>query len=118
MNQVDLEFMILLLHPSKREDYRHGPHVSVFRFMVWFYSSVQMINFSISFSFFKLFIYSYSVIYPPCSPPLPSPLSPSQFRADPILPLSLILLKKRHKSNKEEKAFLLVELRIAIQKYS
>jgi hypothetical protein len=28
------------------------------------------------------------------------------------------LLKKRHKHNKEDKAFLLVELRIAIQKYS
>jgi hypothetical protein len=27
-------------------------------------------------------------------------------------------LKKRHKHNKEDKAFLLVELRIAIQKYS
>jgi hypothetical protein len=28
------------------------------------------------------------------------------------------LLKKRHKPHKEDKAFLLVELRIAIQKYS
>jgi hypothetical protein len=28
------------------------------------------------------------------------------------------LLKKRHKHNKENKAFVLVELRIAIQKYS
>jgi hypothetical protein len=28
------------------------------------------------------------------------------------------LLKKRHKPNKEDKAFLLVELRIATQKYS
>jgi hypothetical protein len=41
-----------------------------------------------------------------------------QFQADPVLPLSLILLKKRHKPNEEDKAFLLVELRIAIQKYS
>jgi hypothetical protein len=32
------------------------------------------------------------------------------------MPLSLILLKKRHKHNKEDKAFLLAELRIAIQK--
>jgi hypothetical protein len=38
--------------------------------------------------------------------------------AGPVLPLSLILLKKIHKHNKEHKAFLLVELRIAIQKYS
>jgi hypothetical protein len=34
------------------------------------------------------------------------------------LPLSLILLKNRHKHNKKDKAFLLVELRTAIQKYS
>jgi hypothetical protein len=32
--------------------------------------------------------------------------------------LWLILLKNRHKHNKKEKAFLLVELRIAIQKDS
>jgi hypothetical protein len=50
-------------------------------------------------------------------PPI-SPSFPSQFQAGPVLPLSLILLKKKHKHNKEEKVFLLVELRIAIQKYS
>jgi archaellum biogenesis protein FlaJ (TadC family) len=47
----------------------------------------------------------------------PTPFLP-QFQAGPVLPLSLILLKKRDKLNKEDKAFLLVELRIAIQKYS
>jgi hypothetical protein len=47
-----------------------------------------------------------------------SPPCPPQFHADPILPLSLILLKKRYKYNKKDKAFLLVELRIAIQKNS
>jgi hypothetical protein len=41
-----------------------------------------------------------------------------QFQAGPVLPLSLILLKKRHKHDKEDKAFLLVELRIAIQRDS
>jgi hypothetical protein len=49
--------------------------------------------------------------------------SPSQFQAGPVLPLSLILLKKRHKKHKrkekkrhkEHKAFLLLELRIAIK---
>jgi hypothetical protein len=46
------------------------------------------------------------------------PFSPPQFQAGPVLPLSLILLKKRHKHNKKDKVFLLVELRIAIQKYS
>jgi hypothetical protein len=33
------------------------------------------------------------------------PLSPTQFQAGPVLPLSLILLKNRHKHNKEDKAF-------------
>jgi hypothetical protein len=51
--------------------------------------------------------------------PLP-PICPSSphFQAEPVLLLSLILLKRRHKHNKEDKVFLLVELRIAIQKYS
>jgi hypothetical protein len=43
---------------------------------------------------------------------------PHHFQAEPVLPLSLTLLKKRHKYNKEEKSFLLVELRIAMQKDS
>jgi hypothetical protein len=46
------------------------------------------------------------------------PPSPPQFQAGPVLPLWLILLKKRHKHNKKDKAFLLVELRLAIQKDS
>jgi hypothetical protein len=58
------------------------------------------------------------VISPPCPSPLPSPLFHTQFQAGPVLPLLLVLLKKRDKPNKEDKAFLLVELRIAKQKYS
>jgi hypothetical protein len=49
--------------------------------------------------------------YPPTllfAPTLP------HFQADPVRPLSLILLKKIYKHNKDDKAFLLVELRIAI----
>jgi hypothetical protein len=38
--------------------------------------------------------------------PHPVPFPHPHFQADPILPLSLILLKKRHKHNKEDKAFL------------
>jgi hypothetical protein len=49
------------------------------------------------------------------SPLCPSPLP--QFQAGPVLPLSLILVKKRHKPNKEGKVFLLVELWIDKQKY-
>jgi hypothetical protein len=62
------------------------------------------------FNFLKLLIYSYvhtlfgSFLLPA---PFPYPLFPytPQFQAGPVLPLSLILLKKRHKPNKEEKAF-------------
>jgi hypothetical protein len=67
-----------------------------------------------------LFICAYIVwVISPLFPssPLSSPFPP-QFQAGPVLPLSLVLLKKRDKPNKEDKAFLLVELRIAIQKYS
>jgi hypothetical protein len=52
-----------------------------------------------------------SFLHPACTP-LP------HFQAEPVLPLFPILLKKREKYNKEDKAFLLVELSIAIQKYS
>jgi hypothetical protein len=58
------------------------------------------------------------VISPPCPPPPPSSLFFLQEQAGRVLPLSLVLLKKRDKPNKEDKAFLLVELRIAIQIYS
>jgi hypothetical protein len=72
------------------------------------------------FLLFFLFTCAYIiwVISPHClSLPL-SPPFPTQFQADPVLPLSLVLLKKRDKPNKEDKAFLLVELRIAIQRDS
>jgi hypothetical protein len=70
--------------------------------------------------YYFLFTCSYIiwVISSPCPPPLSSPLFPPQFQAGPVLPLSLVLLKKREKPNKEDKVFLLVELRIVIQKYS
>jgi hypothetical protein len=43
----------------------------------------------------------------------PTPHLP-RFQAETVLPLSLILFRRRHKPNKEDKAFLLVEIRIAI----
>jgi hypothetical protein len=48
----------------------------------------------------------------------PSPLSPHHFQAEPVLLLSLILFKRRHKHNKKDKAFLVLELRVAIQRDS
>jgi hypothetical protein len=67
-----------------------------------------------------LLTYAYIVwvISPPCPSPPPFSPTPPSFQAEPVLPLSLILLKRRHKHNKEDRAFLLAELRIAIQKNS
>jgi hypothetical protein len=76
------------------------------------------------FFFIYLFIFIYShlhTLFGSFLHPAPLPHSASllpQFHADPVLPLSLILLNKWLKHNKEEKAFLLVELRIAIQRDS
>jgi hypothetical protein len=61
---------------------------------------------------FLLFIYSHVHTlchFFPCHPPPLSPLFPPRFQAEPVLPLSIILLKKRHKHNKEDKAFLLAK---------
>jgi hypothetical protein len=58
-----------------------------------------------------------STPHPPSSSLTLCPL-PSCFQVEPVLHLSLILLKRRHKHNKEDKVFLLVELiRIAIQRF-
>jgi hypothetical protein len=62
-------------------------------------------------------VYIAWVISAPCNPSSPSFPLPPHFQAEPVLPLSLILLKRRNKHNKEYKVFLLVELRIAIQVY-
>jgi hypothetical protein len=59
--------------------------------------------------------YIFLVISPPFPPPSLILPSHPQIQAGSVLPLSLILLKKRHKHNKEDKEFLLVESRIAIQ---
>jgi hypothetical protein len=67
----------------------------------------------IIFFFFHLFTCAYTVWV--SSPPYPPP---SPFPPALLSSLSLILLKKRHKHNKEDKAFLLVEYRIAIQRDS
>jgi hypothetical protein len=70
--------------------------------------------------FIHLFTCAYIVwvISPPCPPPSPSPPNPRHFQAEPVWPLSLILFKRRHKHNKKDRVFLLVEIRIAIQRDS
>jgi hypothetical protein len=50
--------------------------------------------------------------------PTPAPslyLHPPCFQAEPVLPSSPMFLKRRISDNKKDKAFLLVEIRIAIQ---
>jgi hypothetical protein len=73
-------------------------------------------------SFLK-FIYSHvHTLFASFLPPAPllptSPATPLCIQAEPVLHLSLILLKRRHKHNKKDKVVLLVELRIAIQRDS
>jgi hypothetical protein len=105
------------LHITRiEEDWRN----SLFFISLTLFKFVTCVNFpSFFLSFFCSFIHmciyclGHLSTLPP-SPPFPPP--PTQFQAGPILPLSLILLKKRHKHNKEDRAFLLVELRIAIQR--
>jgi hypothetical protein len=58
------------------------------------------------------------VISPPNLLPRPTHLQTPHFQVEPVLPLSLILLKRRHKHNKKDKVFLLIELKIAIQRDS
>jgi hypothetical protein len=78
----------------------------------------------LAFLLLLLFIYSHvHTLFGSFLPltPLPHFLSPSPLSSRQVLFClyhSLVLLKKRDKSNKEDKVFLLVELRAAIQKYS
>jgi hypothetical protein len=74
----------------------------------------------------KIFFYSFIHMCIHClghyfpQPLHPHPLlpNPPHFQAEPVLPLSLILLKRRHKHNKKDRVFLLDELRTAIQRDS
>jgi hypothetical protein len=73
--------------------------------------------------FLFLFIYShvctlFGSFLPLCPPLLPSPPTPPLFQAESVLLLCLILLKRRHKHNRKDIEFLLVEIRIAIQRDS
>jgi hypothetical protein len=86
---------------------------------------VQMsLNLLVSFIYLFFFLFIYSHVhtlghFSPLPPaPTLSPLPHPRFQAESVLPLSLILLKRRHKHNKKDKAFLLVELRTAIKRDS
>jgi hypothetical protein len=87
------------------------------------------VSYGCSFSIFEVFFFIYSYVHTifvsfltPLPQTLPFPQAPSlslptsHLQAEMVLPLSLISLKTRHKHNKEDKAFLIVELRIAIVK--
>jgi hypothetical protein len=68
-------------------------------------------NFFFILLFTCVYIGHFSLLPPP---PPSAPPPPPHFQAEPVLALFLILLKKRHKHNKEAKAVLLVELRLSI----
>jgi hypothetical protein len=75
--------------------------------------------------FFIYFIHLFPCAYiiwaiSPTCPPHPILLlpTPTHFQEEPVLPFSPILLKRRHMHNNKDKAFLLVEIRIAIQRDS
>jgi hypothetical protein len=71
--------------------------------------------------FFSLFISSYvHTLFGPFLTPAPTPslsLHPLHFQAEPVLPFPPILLKSSHSNNKKDIVFLLVEIRIAIQRF-
>jgi hypothetical protein len=84
-------------------------------------------SFSIFWNFFFTYSYVHTIFVPFLTPPphvLPFTHAPTlslptyHFQAERVLPLSLIFLKRRYKHKKEDKEFLLVELRIAIQRDS
>jgi hypothetical protein len=76
--------------------------------------------FGFSLAVIYLFIYSHvHTLFGPFLLMAPCFLSPTpSFQAEPVLPSFPNLLKRRHEHNKKGKAFLLVELRIAIQRDS
>jgi hypothetical protein len=104
--------------PERTSKEGHGAVCSfhclwTFFFLIWSEVFIHRV------CFFKLFLFIYSHVhtvlfgsflppdpYPPISPSL---LFPPPFQAEPVLPLSLILLKRKHKHNKEDKVFLLVK---------
>jgi hypothetical protein len=96
----------------------HFPTTFMFFFSDFTYErkhEILIFLFSFFFPFIHMCIHclGHFSTMPPSSPLSPSP---ALFQAGPLLPLSLILLKKRHKHNKGDKAFLIAELRIAIQR--
>jgi hypothetical protein len=80
---------------------------SVSRRHCFYVESVLFIYFFLVHLFTRAYIVW--VISPPCAPSSPFSPSPTQFQAGTILPLWLILLKKRYKHNKKDKVVLLVK---------
>jgi hypothetical protein len=67
------------------------------------------------FEVFLIHLFTCAYIVWAISPPSPYP---PHFQIEPVLPLSLILLKRRHRHNPKHKALLLVEIRVATQRVS
>jgi hypothetical protein len=94
------------------------PKVAMLQLVLTYIGTSKMDNTNNS---FKKFTYShvhtlFGSLLPPAPLPPPSPTTHFPFQAEPVLHLSLILLKRKHKHNKKDKAFLLVEIKIVIQR--
>jgi hypothetical protein len=114
MVKGSLFFLILLLLCWVRV------HCEIYKRLFWKEQNTSFF-FPHIFSYFYSFIHMCINCLGHCSllPPPPPPTAwPASFQAEPVLPLSLILLKGRHKHNKKYKVFLIVEIRIAIQRDS
>jgi hypothetical protein len=120
---LDTEKLYTISHTGPKFKFRNTRlNYIVFYLFIFFVDTLELLfNNDFAFHwFFSLFIHMCIHCLGHFSPrPLPPPAASSSpcFQADPILPY-IILLKRRHKHNKKDKAFLLVELRIAIQRDS
>jgi hypothetical protein len=85
-------------------------------YFLYFAGLIHIYNYFFYYSFIHMCVHclgQFSCLSPHTNP---LPHNHPRFQAEPVLPLSLILLKRRHKHNKKDKVFLLVDLRLAIQK--
>jgi hypothetical protein len=86
------------------------PNIYLINLIIFYYVLLNPFLFifiSLNYSFIHMCVHCLGHFSPlsPSPQPLPSP----NFQIGHVLPLSLILLKKRHKHNKEDKVFLLVK---------
>jgi hypothetical protein len=118
-----LDELVLILISITFILYNTQEEFSYFMSIPWLHHGPKILCVLLFKKKFLLFIYSHlrtllGSFLPPPKLFHHLPNYPPHFQAETVLPLSLILLKRRYKYNKEDKVFLIVKLRIAIPKYS